>query len=258
MMNNMLNGMFGKVAPGMCRLSMNGGIAVKTGNGYKTYNMKTGRLTNCDSFVFNIGEEFFFVIPTNKAEPGDILLVAGKPKCVIEAEKNNNLDEDEFEKTHKTLSLALYVPSVLMPWLFVCFGFSVTYNFGIESPYILMDLIIFILELAWVTILQYQIVEQTKKILPEKRGNVLDSKFQKEWYSSCDEAEKQIIGEACYISYKTMNMVYPILFAIMIFVCSLYDLSPFIFLMVGVLWLIQILSYLIPSYRLEHGKQSRR
>ena len=88
MMNNMLNGMFGKVAPGMCRLSMNGGIAVKTSNGYKTYNMKPGRLTNCDSFVFNIGEEFFFVIPTNKAEPGDILLVAGKPKCVIEAEKN--------------------------------------------------------------------------------------------------------------------------------------------------------------------------
>ena len=67
---------------------MNGGIAVKTSNGYKSYNMKTGRLTNCDSFVFNIGEEFFFVIPTNKAEPGDILLVSGKPKCVIEAEKN--------------------------------------------------------------------------------------------------------------------------------------------------------------------------
>ena len=88
MMNNMLNGMFGKVAPGMCRLSMNGGIAVKTSNGYKTYNMKTGRLTNCDSFVFNIGEEFFFVIPTNKAETGDILLVAGQPKCVLEAETN--------------------------------------------------------------------------------------------------------------------------------------------------------------------------
>lgn len=87
-MNNMLNGMFGKIAPGMCRLSMNGGIAVKTSSGYKSYNMKTGRLTNCDSFVFNIGEEFFFVIPTNKAEPGDILLVGGKPKCVIEAEKN--------------------------------------------------------------------------------------------------------------------------------------------------------------------------
>lgn len=87
-MNNILNGMFGKVAPGLCRLSMDGGIAVKTDNGYKTYNMKTGRLTNCDSFVFEIGEDFFFIIPTNKAEPGDIILVSGKPKCVIETGKN--------------------------------------------------------------------------------------------------------------------------------------------------------------------------
>lgn len=87
-MVNALNGMFGKVAPGMCRLSMSGGIAVKTSNGYKSYNVKTGRLTNCDNFVFNIGEEFFFIIPTNKVEVGDIILVAGKPKCVIEAEKN--------------------------------------------------------------------------------------------------------------------------------------------------------------------------
>ena len=84
----MFNGMFGKVAPGMCRLSMNGGLAVKTSNGYKTYNLKTNRLTNCNNFVFDIGEEFFFVIPTNKVERGDIILVGGKPKCVINVEKD--------------------------------------------------------------------------------------------------------------------------------------------------------------------------
>lgn len=72
----------------MCRLSMNGDIAVKTSTGYKTYNVKTGKLTNCNNFVFDIGEEFFFVIPTNKVEKGDIILVNGKPKCVIEADKN--------------------------------------------------------------------------------------------------------------------------------------------------------------------------
>ena len=83
-----LSGMFGKIAPGMCRLSMNGGIAVKTDNGYKTYNVKTGRLTNCDSFVFDIGEDFFFLIPTNKVVKGDIILIGGKPKCVITAEKD--------------------------------------------------------------------------------------------------------------------------------------------------------------------------
>ena len=67
---------------------MNGGIAVKTSTGYKSYNVKTERLTNCSNFVFDIGEDMFFIIPTNKVEKGDIILVAGKPRCVIEAEKN--------------------------------------------------------------------------------------------------------------------------------------------------------------------------
>ena len=88
MNTNFMNGMFGKVAPGMCRLSMSGGIAVKTSNGYKSYNTKSGRLTNCSNFVFGNTEEFFFVIPTNKVEVGDIILIAGKPKCVIGVEKN--------------------------------------------------------------------------------------------------------------------------------------------------------------------------
>lgn len=88
MNTNFMNGMFGKIAPGMCKLSMSGGIAVKTSGGYKSYNVKTGRLTNCSNFVFGNTEEFFFVIPTNKVEIGDIILVSGKPKCVIEAEKN--------------------------------------------------------------------------------------------------------------------------------------------------------------------------
>ena len=49
----MLNGMFGKIGPGMCRLSMSGNIAVKTSNGYKSYNVKEGKLTNCDNFILN-------------------------------------------------------------------------------------------------------------------------------------------------------------------------------------------------------------
>lgn len=84
-----MNGMFGKIAPGMCRLSMNGGIAVKTSSGYKSYDLKNGRLTNCSNFVLNATEDFFFVIPTNKVEPGDIILIPNKgPRCVVEIDKN--------------------------------------------------------------------------------------------------------------------------------------------------------------------------
>jgi len=81
------NGLFGKVAPGMCRLTMNGNIAVKCSNGYKSYNIKKETLTNVTNFSFNVGDEMFFIIPTMKAEVGDILLVGGKPKCVIKVDK---------------------------------------------------------------------------------------------------------------------------------------------------------------------------
>lgn len=88
-MQGMFNGMFGKIQNGMCRLSYTGGIAVKTSNGYKTYDVKKGKLINCTNFALDIGNDFFFVIPTNKVEKRDIILVDGKPRCVIEAGKDS-------------------------------------------------------------------------------------------------------------------------------------------------------------------------
>ena len=58
-MNSMFNNMFGKIQNGMCRLSMDGLIAIKTSSGYKTYDAKTKKLQNCDNFVFDIGSVSF-------------------------------------------------------------------------------------------------------------------------------------------------------------------------------------------------------
>ena len=82
-MTNMFEGICGRIAPGLCRLSMDGNIAVKTSSGYRAYDMDKHRLINCDSFVLDIGEDFFFVLPANKVRKGDIILAGGAPKCVI-------------------------------------------------------------------------------------------------------------------------------------------------------------------------------
>lgn len=97
--NGMFNGMFGHLGQGMCRLGINGDVAVKTANGYKTYNVKTGRLTNVTQFCFDIGQEFFFVMPTTKARKGDILLVDGHPKCVIENNDNKTIKVMDYENS---------------------------------------------------------------------------------------------------------------------------------------------------------------
>lgn len=82
--NGMFNGLFRHLGEGMCRLGINGELAVKTSGGYKTYNVETGDLTNVTQFCFDVGSEMFFVVPTMKAKKGDILLIDARPKCVIE------------------------------------------------------------------------------------------------------------------------------------------------------------------------------
>lgn len=105
-MNGMFNGMFARIGDGMCRLGLNGNLAIKTSSGYKTYDVKTGRLTNVDQFCFDIGQEFFFVIPTTKAKKGDVLLVDGKPRCVIE----NNADKELKVMNYENSTIDTIVP----------------------------------------------------------------------------------------------------------------------------------------------------
>lgn len=103
MLDNMFNGIMGKIAPGCCRLSMNGKIAVKTTDGYKAYDPKTGNLTNCANFVLDIGDDLFFVMPTRSLKSGDIVLINGKPVYVLEIKSKNRVEvmcyEDSSIKT---------------------------------------------------------------------------------------------------------------------------------------------------------------
>lgn len=97
-MGNTLQNMFGAIAPGMCRIAMNGGIAVKTSKGYKSYNLKTKRLVNCDSFAFDIGTDFFFALPTNHVKVGDIIIAStGKPCCVVDTKDTERIEVINYE-----------------------------------------------------------------------------------------------------------------------------------------------------------------
>lgn len=89
---DMFGGMFGPVPKGDCRLGLNGLIAVNVNTGgvpkYKTYDIASGQLTNCSDFALEL-DGSFFLIPTTKAAPGDIILSDGGPCCVIESGKNS-------------------------------------------------------------------------------------------------------------------------------------------------------------------------
>lgn len=63
----------------------------------------------------------------------------------------------------------------------------------------------FLLSIAAVLVVQQKAVDLTRRINPEKQGNVYDMDFQKKWLESCDEAEKQQIGQAAYRVYRAVG-----------------------------------------------------
>ena len=97
MFDNMFNGIMGKITAGYCRLSYNGRIAVKTSTGYKTYNEKTGNLTDCSNFVVDIADDFFMLMPTRKLKVGDIVMINGKPMYVLEVKGKNRVEVMSYE-----------------------------------------------------------------------------------------------------------------------------------------------------------------
>lgn len=97
MFDNMFNGVIGKIQKGCCRLSMNGKIAIKTSDGYKVYNEKTGNLTNCSNFVLDIADDMFMLLPTKTLKSGDIVLINGKPMYILETKAKNRVEAMDYE-----------------------------------------------------------------------------------------------------------------------------------------------------------------
>lgn len=133
MNNNKLTAPFSKVQAGLCRLSTNGEIAVKTNSGYKLYDIDTGSLISCTDFVFNTDEEFFFAVPTSKVTIGDVILISGKPYCVIaRATDINAVNVINYENsTIKTITPELRSfmgNSYLYSKVVSVFGDDLTYN----------------------------------------------------------------------------------------------------------------------------------
>lgn len=75
------------------------------------------------------------------------------------------------------------------------------------APLFFGGLAAFLADLFVPMILQQKLVDLTKRLNPEKKGSVYDTKFQKKWYDSCDEAERAIIGQCAFKAYQAMCRV---------------------------------------------------
>lgn len=90
---------------------------------------------------------------------------------------------------------------------------------------------------------QNRTVKIAKEYEPEKKGSVYDMKFQEVWYESCDEAERQLIGDASYETFRFMNSVFSTFETITVIVGMFIPIGFLCAFFIGVLWLIMTCYY---------------
>ena len=72
---------------------------------------------------------------------------------------------------------------------------------------------------------------------------MLDTKFQQEWFDSCDEAERQMIWQCGWASMRAVSRAMLVLFVLLVVLGLVADIGPAPMLVLGSLWLVQTLSY---------------
>ena len=166
------------------------------------------------------------------------------------ADKWDGEDDVLMDEVERILFYPGAIAQVMMVISIMAFGVSLCI-FSTENAsknQILFTILIatgvMLLSFIWAAILQGKVVSLEKKLNPEKRGNVLDIKFQSKWLESCDEAEKLTIYKAAYDSFKISTYVFggALIIAILAeFVCRT---GIFPIILVSVMWLIQLIVYM--------------
>lgn len=162
-------------------------------------------------------------------------------------------DEEVYEKIDKKLSTGMTVASGLMVFNMLTFG--VGFYGSMNNPerlkgmllLLVVDLIFFIGSTACIVLYQKAMVNLLKEINPEKQGSVYDFKFQKKWLASCDEAEKQKIGEASYVTYSIMNLIYEIVAMVLMIVGFFFPIGVLPLTIVCLLWMTQVIIYAVKA-----------
>lgn len=169
-------------------------------------------------------------------------------------------EEDEaFAKSiERKVDFSLFYISILMILDFMLFSIGMGLvkrdESLLKSQSIGISVIIifcFIIGIAGVITCQKLGVDLIKKMNPEMRGNILDTRFLDKWEASCDEAQKMMIYKSAYKSYKSVNLICILLWTISALGDMILQTGMLPVALISIIWLVQNLSYSLEAMRLE-------
>lgn len=132
-------------------------------------------------------------------------------------------DEAAGEAIEQKLSVCIWITSIatvlsffLAAGHFAGMAGDTTPRSDMGTVYVFLGLGAFLVNLFITMVFQQKLVDATKRLNPEKQGSVYDTRFQKKWLDSCDEAERAIIGQCAMKAYRAMSTACLVLWAVFV------------------------------------------
>lgn len=162
-------------------------------------------------------------------------------------------DEDETsESIDAALSWVLLFSAVQL--LFNLFFLSAFCVYWMDRDIRALSLVgVFLLSCGLVVFAQQKTIDLERKMNPEKRGSVYDSKFQKKWLDSCDESERRQIGEASRRAYMVTSRVCLGLWLVLVVLSLVVEISLLPVFVLLLVWGTMQVTYTLECIRLGKG-----
>ena len=164
-------------------------------------------------------------------------------------------DEDETSESIETaLSWVLLLSAVQL--IFNFFFFAAFCVYCIDADISALTYVgVFVLSCGLVIFAQQKTVDLERKMNPEKHGSVYDTKFQKKWLDSCDESERQQIGQACYRAYIVASRFCLGLWLVLVMLSMVFEMSLLPVSILLLVWGVMQVTYTLECIRLGKGKR---
>ena len=160
-------------------------------------------------------------------------------------------DEAAMDRADEKLNWALLLTTAQL--VLDMFFFAVAQS--AHNMTALWSVLLFLVSIFLLVFAQQKIVDLTRKMNPEKKGSVYDTKFKKKWFESCDEAEQKQIGQAAYKAFNVVSTACPILWGGLLLLSYAFDIDLLMpVFTVCLIWLLMQVSYCLECIRLGKRK----
>ena len=178
-------------------------------------------------------------------------------------------DDEFYAKIDAKLALIMYLSQCMGIASYLFFGFGVyctmqdrgtmfsDYMKANHEIWLASLLVVFVTLFAAMvafSLIQQKAVNLLKELNPEKKGSVYDTKFNRTWLESCDEAEKARIYESSHRSMKATAHTCIVLWVVSLMGMYCFDFGIAPMIMVLIIWFVQTSSYCLSAIKLEKNK----